>query len=141
MLYSRYQGGKRRKRCNGVERGMQQMNGLIYKKTLIIGAFALLLVVSGIFLKHFVIGEPVDRAQVYCEVSLSEEDLQLRIQAAESGAALCWWKFRQDGNTLLISARKVPVSALFDKGDYETSIERGTVDTVLFGGQEIWRAL
>ena len=98
----------------------------------------LTLIILGILLKIFVIGEPVDGAQVYCTTSVNDQSLELRISTVESGVALRGWKFEQDGNTMLISARKVLVSPLFDKGDYETIIDLSAIDNISFGGQEIW---
>ena len=98
----------------------------------------LLLVVLGIFLQLFVLGEPVDGAQVYCTTSVNGQSLELRIVATESGIALRGWKFKQNGGTLFVSARKVLVSPLFDKGYYETIIDLEAIDNISFGGQEIW---
>lgn len=114
------------------------MKGRSHKKALITIICVVLLIVLGIFLQLFVLGEPVDRTQVHCTTSVNDQSLELRIAAIESGVALRGWKFEQDGGTLLVSARKVLVSQLFDKGDYETVIDLDTIDNILFGGQEVW---
>lgn len=114
------------------------MKGRFHKKAFITIICVLLVIVLGIFLKLFVLGEPVDGAQVYCTTFVNNQSLELRVSAIESGVALRGWKFKQDGGTLLISARKVLVSPLFDKGDYETIIDLEAIDNILFGGQEIW---
>ena len=109
-----------------------------FHKVLITIICVLLLIVLGGFLKIFVIGEPVDGAQVYIATSVNEQGLELRVETAESGVALRGWKFKQDGRTLIISARKVLVSSLFNKGNYETTIDLDSIDSILFGGREIW---
>ena len=114
------------------------MKGISHKKAFITITYALLLIVVVFFLQFFVLGEPVDGAQVYCTTSVNNQSLELRAAAVESGVALRGWKFEQDGSTLLVSARKVPVSPLFDKGDYETIIDLETIDNILLGGKEIW---
>ena len=114
------------------------MKGRSYKKAFITIICALLLIGFGFFLQLFILGEPVDRAQVYCTTSVNDQILELRIATIESGVALRGWKFKQDGGTLIISARKVLVSPVFDKGDYETTIDLESVDSISFGGQEIW---
>ena len=92
----------------------------------------------GIFLQLYVLGEPIDGEQVYCTMSINDQSLELRIVAIESGVALRGWKLKQDGGTLFISARKVLISPLFNKGDYETIIDLKAIDNISFGGQEIW---
>ena len=108
------------------------------KKAFIIIICVLLLIVLGTFFKIFVLGEPVDGAQVYCTTYVNDKSLELRVETIESGMALRGWKFKQDGGTLLVSARKVLVSSLFDKGDYETVIDLEGIDNISFGGKEIW---
>ena len=109
-----------------------------YKKSFIAIICVLLLIVLGIFLKLFFIGEPVDGAQVHCTASVNNQSLELRVAAIESGVAIRGWKFEQEGGTMFISARKVLVSPLFDKEDYETIIDLEAIDNVVLGGQEIW---
>ena len=114
------------------------MKGRFHKKALTTIICALLLIVFGIFLQLFVLGEPVDRMQVYFNTSVNGQSLDLRIVSIESGVALRGWRFEQDGGTLFIRARKVLVSPLFDKGYYETTINLESIDNISFGGQEIW---
>lgn len=98
----------------------------------------LLLFVLGSALKLFVIGEPVDSAQVYCEVTVADQNLELNVSTSASAIAFRGWKFRQEGNTLFVSARKVLVSPLFRDGVYHTSMDLGTIEEISFGGQTIW---
>lgn len=98
----------------------------------------LVVIALGIFLKIFVVGEPIDRAQVACEVSVNDQSLELKVMAIESAMALRGWKFKQEGSTLHINARKVPVSPFFDNGTYETSIDLSEIENIIFGGQVIW---
>ena len=55
----------------------------------------------------------------------------------ESAVPLCGWKYKHDSDMLFISARKVPVSPLFDEGTYETSMELGLIENVFLGGELI----
>lgn len=97
-----------------------------------------MIAVLGFFLKFFIIGEPIDTAQVYYSTVVNGQNLELRIESLESAVALRGWKFEQAGNTLSITARKVLVSSLFDEGSYETTIDLETIENVWFGGQLIW---
>lgn len=59
------------------------MKRTFYKKVFITTICILLIITLGIFLQLFVIGEPVDSAQVYCTVSESDQSLELRVAAIE----------------------------------------------------------
>lgn len=89
-------------------------------------------------LKLFIVGEPIDHAQVYCTALVNGQELKLRIESVESSAALRGWKLERDGDTLYIRARKVLVSPLFKEGSYETVIDLKAIEKVVFGGQVIW---
>lgn len=108
------------------------------KKSLLIIMCVLTAVVLVICLNSFVIGEPIDEAQVNCTISEHTNNLELKVTAIESAVALKGWKMNQDGNTLYISARKVLASPLFNEGSYETSIDLEGIEQILFGGQVIW---
>lgn len=88
--------------------------------------------------KLYIIGEPVDYAQVYCTADVNDQKLKLRIESVESAVALRGWKFEQEGDTLYISARKVLVSPLFEEGSYETVIDLKSSERVSFGGHMVW---
>ena len=110
------------------------------KKTsvIVVTAGIFVTIVFGVLLNLFVIGEPIDGKQLHCTTSLNGQTLELRVEAMESGVALRGWKFRKDNDVLSISARKVLVSPLFPNGGYETSIDLGSIERVLIGGQTIW---
>lgn len=107
-------------------------------KVLAIIIGCLVVIVLGIFLKIFVVGEPIDRAQVACEFTVNDQSLELKVMAVESAVALRGWKFTQEGSILHINARKVPVSPFFDNGTYETSINLSEIENITLGGQVIW---
>ncbi|MBD5461830.1 MAG: hypothetical protein HDR24_02035 [Lachnospiraceae bacterium] len=109
-----------------------------YKKAAAIISGILVFVALGFFLKLYIIGEPVDNAQVYCSTVVDGQNLELRIESVESAIAFRGWKIEQEGNTLSITARKVLVSPLFDGGSYETTIDLEAIENVWFGGQLIW---
>lgn len=100
--------------------------------------WVLLLAVLGIILKLYVIGEPIDKTQVYCNTSVIDKRLELQFIAKEYGVALRGWKLEQKGNILFVSARKVLVSPLFNKMDYKTIIDLELIDNILFKGKENW---
>jgi len=95
-------------------------------------------VILGLFIKFYFIGEPVDGAQLCCTVSVNGPSLELQVDSAESAMALRGWKWKQDGNALLISARKVPVSPLFSNGSFRASIDLEGIETISLGGTIIW---
>ncbi len=109
-----------------------------YKKSAVIIAGVLLVIVLGFAAKLYVIGEPIDGEQVYCTASVNGQNLKLQIETVESGMALRGWKYKQDGSVLYISGRKVLVSPFFNEGYYEASINIELIERVLFGNKVIW---
>lgn len=100
---------------------------------------AAILIISCIALKLFIIGEPVDGSQINWTVSDNGQVLELRVESnGESAMAFRGWRFKQDGDTLSISARKVLVSALFSDSTYQTTIDLEGVAEIYLGGQKIW---
>jgi len=93
-----------------------------YKKSAVIIAGVLLVIVLGFAAKIYVFGEPIDGEQVYCTTSVNGQNLKLQIETVESGMALRGWKYKQDGSVLYISGRKVLVSPFFNEGYYEASV-------------------
>lgn len=101
--------------------------------------FAVAIAVAlGFTIKLYIIGEPADGAQLYCRTSLEGESLKLQVSSVESAVALRGWRFKRDGNTLWISARKVLVSPLFSEGTFATTIDLDDVERVSLGGQIIF---
>lgn len=109
-----------------------------YKKRLMIIIGAILVFCMGVLIKLFLIGEPVDGEQVYCTTSVNDQELTLQIDAIESAMALRGWKYHQNGSTLQISVRKVPVSPFFDEGHYETTLDVEGVEHIMVGNKTIW---
>lgn len=75
-------------------------------------------------------------------VFLQEEGntVTLNIATPASAIALRGWKYRQEGSTLYISARKVLVSPLFRDGTYQTTIDTTLLSEIYLGGKLIWNA-
>lgn len=92
----------------------------------------------GAMAKLFVIGEPAAGEQVSCTVAETGAQIELRVDAVESAMALRGWRCRQEGDTLYISARKVPVSPLFHEGHYETAVDGKTVEKIVLGDKTVW---
>lgn len=109
-----------------------------YKKVAITAAGLLSTVILGALANFYLIGEPIDGNQVYCTASVSGANLHLQVEAAAPGTALHGLSYRQEGNVLYISARKVPVSPLFRKGPCEISVNTERIEKVLFGNRTIW---
>lgn len=108
------------------------------KKKIGVGIAALGIIILCILLKLFVIGEPVDGAQLAYNITRNNATLELQVSATESAVALRGWKIEQEGNNVFISTKKVPVSFLFSSGQYQTSINIDGIENVYLGGQIIW---
>lgn len=110
------------------------------RKKLLWAAAVLLALVLCISAKLFLIGEPLEAAQVHCTVTEANGQLKLHVSTSASAIAFRGWKFRQEGNCLYIRARKVLVSPLFHSGVYETTITPDTLTEIYLGGDLIWAA-
>lgn len=99
---------------------------------------AVIVIALGLAVNLYIIGEPADGAQLCCRTSLEGESLKLQVDSVESAVVLRGWRFKRDGNTLWISARKVLVSPLFPEGTFATTIDLDGVETVSLGGQVIF---
>lgn len=94
-----------------------------------------ILIVLGIILNLFIIGEPVDGTQMNWTVSKDGQMLKLRVENnRDSAMAFRGWRLKRDGGTLSISARKVLVSALFSDGACQTTIDLDGVTEIYLGG-------
>ena len=111
------------------------------KKALTILATLLLAVLIFIPLELFFIGSPADSRTVYCNVT-EEDGGQLRFHATTPASAIAFrgWKFRQEGNALHITARKVLVSRFFPSGTYTTTVTPEVLTEIYFAGERIWTA-
>lgn len=107
-------------------------------KKIKIGITALGIIILCILLKLFVIGEPVDGAQLAYNITQNDATLELQVSATESAVALKGWKIEQEGNNMFISTKKVPVSFLFSSDQHQTSINIDGIENVYLGGQIIW---
>lgn len=113
------------------------------RKKAIIRAIVLIgiaiIIFGSIYLSLYVIGNPVDGNQVFYEMSVNDENLELRVSVkGDSATAFRGWTHKQDNGTVYIDARKVLVSKLSDSGDYKTSVDLTGVDKVVLGGKAIW---
>lgn len=99
--------------------------------------FVFLLCILG---KLFIIGEPVDGAQLAHQVTLEGQTLHLHVTIPESAVALRGWKIHQEGSTLYIRCRKVLVSPFFSSGEFHTALDTVKLDQIYLGGRLIWAA-
>lgn len=88
----------------------------------------------------FVLGQPVDAGQLAYHVTEHNTTVEVQVSALESAVALRGWRMRQEGGDLFLSARKVPVSALFSSGEYRTSIATEGIERIYLGGRLIWQS-
>ena len=111
-------------------------------KKYIIGLLAVLLIAAliAIPLKLFLIGDPVDGAQVHYSITEDGDSLRLNVATSSSAIAFRSWKFHQEGSRLYISCRKVLVSPLFSSGTYDSTIDTLKLDQLYLGGKLIWTA-
>jgi len=110
------------------------------KKVLSITLAAVLLLSIAIPVKLFLIGDPLDAAQVHYTITEEGDALRFHVSTAASAIAFRGWNYRQEGNTLYIRARKVLVSPLFPSGVYTTTITPEVLTEIYFGGDLIWQA-
>lgn len=110
------------------------------KKALLIIFSVVLLLALCIGARLFLIGEPVDGAQLAYTITEAGKELHLDVGTPASAIALRGWKFRQEGSSLYISCRKVLVSPFFSSGTYQTTIDAALLDEVYLGGKLIWPA-
>lgn len=111
---------------------------MIKKRIVLILAGVLLAGTLGVLANLFLIGEPVDGEQLICTVSLEGPNLCVQVETAESGMALRGWKQRQEGGSLSLTARKVPVSSFFSEGSHTFVVGTQSIDRVLVGGKVVW---
>lgn len=109
-------------------------------KKVILSMLAVLLLSALFFgLKLFIIGEPVDGYTVYCDVS--ETDNQININIATPASAVAFTdriRLHQEDTTLYITMYKVMVSRLFDDGTHRVWIEKNDLTDIYLGGKLIW---
>lgn len=119
--------------------GDRKMDKKSFQRVTIVIFGIVVLLILGVIVKLFIIGEPVDGKQVNYTTSINEANLELHVVSSESAVALRGWKYEQDGDTLFISMRKVLTSPFFSEGYYETSIDIQSIDYIYLGGQIIWQ--
>ncbi len=108
------------------------------KQTLHVLLCAIILLLLLIPLKLFIIGEPVDRAQLIYDVQEEGNTLRVNIPTPSSAMALRGVKVRQEGSSYDITVRKVLVSSLFPSGSTCVKIDLLKTDHVYLGGKLIW---
>lgn len=106
-------------------------------KAVMIVLSILLLIVLGLIIYLYFIGEPIDGAQLSYTTSVEGKTLSLEVHSFESAVALRGWSFEQKGDTLYIHARKVLVSPVFSSGTFQTTIDLEGIETIFLGGQMI----
>lgn len=110
------------------------------RQKITIGLVALGLVMLCVTTKLFVIGQPIDAGQLAYHVTERSTTVEVQVSALESAIALRGWRMKREGGDLFLSARKVPVSALFSSGEYQTSIDTKGIERIYLGGQLIWQS-
>ena len=106
-----------------------------------LAALGLLAVLStGLAAKLFWIGEPADGAQLHCTTSVEGQVLTLSAGVEDSAMALRGLRFRREGDTLLVTVRKVLVSPLCSGDSIQATLDLEGIQQVQLGGQIVWTA-
>lgn len=111
-------------------------------------AYAIILVVViclASAVQYFLIGEPVDGAQIRWNITETGSELEIQIEPIESNVMLRGLRQRQEGETLFLSVRKVPASWLtdfFGERGYDSvctvTIPPEAQEKIILGGKTIW---
>lgn len=97
----------------------------------------LLILVLGICIMFFLIGQPVDGSTVNCDVRKSENQIDIYVTTPDSAIGLTDFRLHQEGTTLYIDFRKVLTSPLYD-GEQSIYIEKCDLTKIILGGRVIW---
>ena len=109
------------------------------KKFWIICAVALILLL-GLAVKLFLIGEPVDGSMLLCKVEELDNQLTIYAYATDSADAFTNVQYRQEGTALYITFNKVLPSPLHRNGEKCIYLEKCDLTGVYLCGKCIWSA-
>lgn len=101
-------------------------------------ALTVAVVVLGVLLKLFVIGEPASAAGMSWSIQTDGNALNVRAFSTWSGIAYCRWETAQEGDTVYIRTQKVLPSYLYPTADNRMRIPTEGVKHVYLAERLIW---
>ena len=102
-------------------------------------ACTLAVILAGVALKLFVIGEPASREGMSWSMRCDETAMDLRVYSTWSGVAYCRWNLENNDGIVRLTAKQVLPSLLYDSADHRQRIPLEGVREVWIAGQLIWQ--
>ena len=102
-------------------------------------ACTLAVILAGVALKLFVIGEPASRDGMSWSMRCDETAMDLRVYSTWSGVAYCRWDLENSDGIVRLTAKQVLPSLLYDSADHRERIPLEGVREVWIAGQLIWQ--
>ena len=102
-------------------------------------ACTLAVILAGVALKLFVIGEPASREGMSWSMRCDETAMDLRVYSTWSGVAYCRWNLENNDGIVRLTATQVLPSFLYDSADHREHISLEGVREVWIAGQLIWQ--
>ena len=102
-------------------------------------ACTLAVILAGVALKLFVIGEPASRDGMSWSMRCDETAMDLRVYSTWSGVAYCRWDLENNDGVVRLTAKKVLPSFLYDSADHRERIPLEGVREVWIANQLIWQ--
>ena len=102
-------------------------------------ACTLAVILAGVALKLFVIGEPANREGMSWSMLCDETAMDLRVYSTWSGVAYCRWNLENNDGIVRLTAKQVLPSLLYDSADHRERIPLEGVREVWITGQLIWQ--
>ena len=109
------------------------------RRVLIAIVCTLAVILAGVALKLFVIGEPAGREGMSWSMRCDETAMDLRVYSTWSGVAYCRWDLENNDGVVRLTAKKVLPSFLYDSADHRERIPLEGVREVWIAGQLIWQ--
>ena len=102
-------------------------------------ACTLAVILAGVALKLFVIGEPASREGMSWSMRCDETAMDLRVYSTWSGVAYCRWDLENSDGIVRLTATQVLPSLLYDSADHRERISLEGVREVWIADQLIWQ--
>lgn len=109
------------------------------RRVVIAIACTLAVILAGVALKMFVIGEPAGREDMSWSMRCDETAMDLRVYSTWSGVAYCRWDLENNDGVVRLTAKKVLPSFLYDSADHRERIPLEGVREVWIANQLIWQ--
>ena len=109
------------------------------RRVVIAVACTLAVILAGVALKMFVIGEPAGREGMSWSMRCDETAMDLRVYSTWSGVAYCRWELENNDGVVRLTAKQVLPSVLYDSADHRERIPLDGVQEVWIAGQLIWQ--